>query len=884
MRTARALLAPEVIQTSAMDCGPAVLKSLLEGSGVPVSYGRLRDACQTDVDGTSIDTLEDLARELGLDAEQLLLPADHLLAPGSDVLPAIAVVRLPNGFTHFVLVWRRHGPFVQVMDPAGGRRWMRARRLVEDLHVHEMSVPAESFVDFASSAPFARALHHRLRRVGVGESRARALGEEARRGEDWRGLAALDAAARLVSELVEASVLRTGRRAETVLVRLFEQAKEAPDLVPPSYWTARGDDARGALRLRGAVLIRIGGVRSPRAEDTPRATDLARALRGEPVSPEAHLRRWIGADGWGAPAALGLALAVGALGTVAEALVFRGGIELATRLEGPIQRWSLGAGLLALSAALLALQLPTQALALRLGRHLETRFRRALLEKLPRLPDRYFHGRLTSDMAQRAHDVHALRRLPRLATDAGAAAFGLLATAAGLCWLVPRHAASVLAVTFVSVALPLVLQAPLAERDRRVQTHFGALTRFYLDALLGLVPLRSHGAERALRREHEGLTVQWAHAARASLRLTVGAETITSAAGAALSVGLLFAYLAGGGPAVGSLLLVYWALRLPALSAELARATRQYPYLRNVTARLLEPLDIPEEDPAAPSAGRADGERVESPAALRFEDVSVRASGHALLRDVSAEVAPGEHVAIVGRSGAGKSTLVGLLLGWSTPAAGAVRVDGRDLGGAALTRLRSETVWVDPAVQLWNRSLLTNLRYGNAQSRAPLDAALRDAELLDAIERLPEGLSTRLGEGGARMAGGEAQRVRLGRGLMRSRPRLVLLDEAFRGLDRGARRRLSRAARARFADATLLHVSHDVADTTDFDRVWVLEDGRLVEDDAPRALLAREGSRYRHLVETDRRLRRALFDGELRRMRMVDGRVRVDRADPEEEA
>src|SRR5947207_6487421 len=110
----RRLLVPEVVQTSAMDCGPASLKCLLEGFHVPVSYGRLREACQTDVDGTSIDTLEDIAKQLGLGAEQIMVPLDHLLLPEAATLPAILVVRLPTGFTHFVVVWRRHGPFVQV--------------------------------------------------------------------------------------------------------------------------------------------------------------------------------------------------------------------------------------------------------------------------------------------------------------------------------------------------------------------------------------------------------------------------------------------------------------------------------------------------------------------------------------------------------------------------------------------------------------------------------------------------------------------------------------------------------------------------------------------------------------------------------------------------
>src|ERR687887_1371172 len=98
LRTRR-LLATEVVQTSAMDCGPAALKCLLEGFGIPVSYGRLREACQTDVDGTSIDTLEEVAVQLGLEAEQVMLPVDHVLLPEAQVLPAIVVVRLPSGVT-----------------------------------------------------------------------------------------------------------------------------------------------------------------------------------------------------------------------------------------------------------------------------------------------------------------------------------------------------------------------------------------------------------------------------------------------------------------------------------------------------------------------------------------------------------------------------------------------------------------------------------------------------------------------------------------------------------------------------------------------------------------------------------------------------------------
>jgi ATP-binding cassette subfamily B protein len=135
MTRARRWWAPEVVQTSSMDCGPAALKCLLEGHHVPVGYGRLREACQTDVDGTSIDTLEVVAQQLGLAAQQQMLPVDHVLpAHGEGLpLPALLVVRHADVATHFVVAWRRVGAWVQVMDPALGRRWVPVQRLRADL-------------------------------------------------------------------------------------------------------------------------------------------------------------------------------------------------------------------------------------------------------------------------------------------------------------------------------------------------------------------------------------------------------------------------------------------------------------------------------------------------------------------------------------------------------------------------------------------------------------------------------------------------------------------------------------------------------------------------------------------------------------------------------
>ena len=173
VKTGQKLFAPEVVQTSAMDCGPASLKCLLEGFGVRVSYGRLREACQTDVDGTSIDTMEEIARSLGLDAEQIMIPLDHLLLPEAKALPAIVVVRQPDGATHFVVVWRQHGRLVQIMDPGTGRRWPLARHFLNETYVHTTAVSATGWREWAGSGEFINPLQSRLVRLGLAAARSR---------------------------------------------------------------------------------------------------------------------------------------------------------------------------------------------------------------------------------------------------------------------------------------------------------------------------------------------------------------------------------------------------------------------------------------------------------------------------------------------------------------------------------------------------------------------------------------------------------------------------------------------------------------------------------------------------------------------------------------
>src|SRR3984885_15357687 len=264
------------------------------------------------------------------------------------------------------------------------------------------------------------------------------------------------------------------------------------------------------------------------------------------------------------------------------------------------------------------------------------------------------------------------------------------------------------------------------ERDLRLRTHAGALTHFYLDALLGLVAIHTHGGQPAVRREHESLLTEWARAGLNLQRAVLSLEAFQFLVGFGLAIWLLASHLARGGQAGAVLLLVYWALNLPALGQEVAIIAWQYPSYRNVTLRLLEPLGALEQRAPVVVAQPTPGPAV----AIAFENVSVIAAGHQVLRDINLSIAPGSHVAIVGASGAGKSSLAGLLLGWHRPAPGRVFVDGVELGDSRLDHLRSHTAWVDPAVQLWNRPLVENLQYGLADGpRRPIDQAIDAAEL-----------------------------------------------------------------------------------------------------------------------------------------------------------
>jgi ATP-binding cassette subfamily B protein len=583
------------------------------------------------------------------------------------------------------------------------------------------------------------------------------------------------------------------------------------------------------------------------------------------------------ADGLLGPAALVAATVIAVGATAIEALLFRGMFELGGSLKLPGQRLAAVAALLGFAAIMLLFRFPVVSEALRFGRHLEVRLRVALLRKLPVLGDRYFHSRPVSDMADRSHAIHLMRQVPAMGLQVVQCLCELALTLGGIALIAPASSLFALLVVAVGVAVPVLLQPLLNERDLRVRNQGGALNGFYLDALLGLAPIRAHRAAQAVRRRHEALLVEWMRSSRSLVRLSMLADAVQSVAGLALAGALLIChFLHVKGITGADLLLVYWTLKLPGLGNLLASLSFRYPALRNVLMRQLEPLNAPEDArPEPPSVAPAPADVPAAGVRIEIEGGQVRAAGHTILDAINLRIRPGEHVAIVGLSGAGKSTLLGLLLGWHRLGEGHIAVDGRVLGGAGQEALRRQTAWVDPAIQVWNRPLLDNLRYSSRDDAlARIGDAIDAAHLRQVLQKLPQGLQTWLGEAGALLSGGEGQRVRLARALVQPGVRLALLDEPFRGLDREQRSRLLGDARRWWRGATMLCVTHDVGETLGFERVLVIEDGRIIEDGVP-GRLAQTPSRYRELLGAEHRVRDELWNGDYwRRLTMQDGRLK----------
>jgi ATP-binding cassette, subfamily B, bacterial len=281
------------------------------------------------------------------------------------------------------------------------------------------------------------------------------------------------------------------------------------------------------------------------------------------------------------------------------------------------------------------------------------------------------------------------------------------------------------------------------------------------------------------------------------------------------------------------------------LAVALVDITQHFARLAEATATLLVPHELRDHPQAEPLVRRG--------ANVKFEHVTFRyGDGQQIFENISLRFRPGERVGLVGHSGGGKSTLFALLQRFYDVQAGRILIDGQDIARVTQDSLREAIGVVPQDISLFHRSVKENIRYGrpDACDDEVMEAAF--AARCDFIGKLPSGMDTLVGERGLKLSGGQRQRIAIARAFLKDAP-LLLLDEATSALDSDSEEMIREALGRLMRGRTVIAIAHRLSTVRKFDRIVVLQTGRVIQDGPPDQLMRREGL-YRELVlrEMDR--------------------------------
>ena len=506
-------------------------------------------------------------------------------------------------------------------------------------------------------------------------------------------------------------------------------------------------------------------------------------------------------------------------------------------------------GIALLAAAFGYLQL---ALAARTGLQLTGELRAALFSHLQRLPLAFHRHARTGELVTKvASDTQQLRDLfTDWALTLLRQGVTVLALLGAMAWLHPRLALVVLLTLPPLLALIIWLGRRVkanAREQRRLEGRLNAR----LSEMLSAVALVQTFGRQADEEARFARTLANNQASGLRQARTTGAVSrgviVLSALGTAITA-LAGAHEVLAGRLMPGELLVFLAYvaglykpvrDIARLSARVARASASAERVAEVLALAPEPPDAPDALPLLAPRGE-----------IVFEDVSFAYEGDSrpVIEHLSLHIAAGERVALVGPSGAGKSTLVSLLLRLAEPTAGRILIDGQDIRRYTRASLRQAigTVLQDPL--LLGQTVRENIAYGRPDAPlAAVQAAARAAHAHGFISELPQGYDTVLTERGSTLSGGQRQRLCLARALVKE-PAVLVMDEPTSAVDASSARLIHEALAQVHAGRTLLVIAHDYTDMARFDRVLVLDRGRLVEAGSHAALLQRRGA-YLALVE-----------------------------------
>ncbi len=278
------------------------------------------------------------------------------------------------------------------------------------------------------------------------------------------------------------------------------------------------------------------------------------------------------------------------------------------------------------------------------------------------------------------------------------------------------------------------------------------------------------------------------------------------------------------------------------LAVALVDITQHVARLSEALVTLLVPHALRDHPEAAPL--------VRGGASVKFEHVYFRyGAGQQIFEDFNLSFKPGERIGLVGHSGGGKSSLFALLQRLYDVQDGRILIDGQDVARVTQDSLREAIGVVPQDISLFHRSVMENIRYGrpDASDEEVLDAAF--AACCDFIEELPDGMRTLVGERGVKLSGGQRQRIAIARAFLKNAP-LLLLDEATSALDSESEEAIREALGRLMHGRTVIAIAHRLSTVRSFDRIVVLQLGKVVQEGPPDLLMRRDGP-YRHLMQRE---------------------------------
>jgi len=230
---------------------------------------------------------------------------------------------------------------------------------------------------------------------------------------------------------------------------------------------------------------------------------------------------------------------------------------------------------------------------------------------------------------------------------------------------------------------------------------------------------------------------------------------------------------------------------------------------------------------------------------LQFNNVQYQYnnSEHPALSDINLEINAGESIALVGQSGSGKTTLVNMIPCFYQPDSGQILLDGIDITTLSLASLRSNISLVSQDVVLFDDTVANNIAYGNMQDKFSEEDIIKAAEAAHAmefIEKMPQGLATRVGENGVMLSGGQRQRIAIARAILKDTP-ILILDEATSALDTLSEKHVKEALDTLQQNRTTIIIAHRLSTVKNSDRIIVMEQGRIAESGTHQSLLDANG-------------------------------------------